>query len=447
MWNSPLSVCLRVGFWYQCIWFGSWGPTLILSNNQSRATLWVLETCLIVGLLPFYDHLEHCFVVFIASLREEFAFEETKSTFFRSSIFPEINLRRVRGVDRSPCSVWFWFVFPRAAAIRSHKSSAPIPSNLNILHPMKWFLILLNCAKLKFVSYTSNWCMTSKNAQCSTRSRFWILKISSKIWVLKQSQSALFGSISHMTILSVFTCVMNVWNQSIQAFVTCFGPLSDWSCKFVHWPLNLPCISISEQFESTLLTILPRISILLLGSDGRQGMELILCRVVESSCWPTHNIVPHISGHDLPHHKTMKKYEDFWGMEVFQFLPLKFAIQTWLCNCPEYLCLFGIVFECSPSIHDQRKMLVLPNRLLCWVVSTSDWDFVSFQPILCQPHTQIRIILFHDEQISIPNWKLSPNRAATGFSQIAFPTMVLPTDDRTNSFQEERLGLPYWTMI
>ena len=26
---------------------------IILSNNQSRATLWVLETCLIVGLLPF----------------------------------------------------------------------------------------------------------------------------------------------------------------------------------------------------------------------------------------------------------------------------------------------------------------------------------------------------------------------------------------------------------
>ena len=26
---------------------------LILSNNQSKATLWVLDTCLIVGLLPF----------------------------------------------------------------------------------------------------------------------------------------------------------------------------------------------------------------------------------------------------------------------------------------------------------------------------------------------------------------------------------------------------------
>ena len=29
------------------------GSKLIRSNNQSRATLWVPETCLIVGLLPF----------------------------------------------------------------------------------------------------------------------------------------------------------------------------------------------------------------------------------------------------------------------------------------------------------------------------------------------------------------------------------------------------------
>ena len=30
-------------------------------------------------------------------------------------------------------------------------------------------------------------------------------------------------------------------------------------------------------------------------------MELILCRVVESFCLPTHNIVPHISLHALPY--------------------------------------------------------------------------------------------------------------------------------------------------
>ena len=36
---------------------------LILSNNQSRATLWVLDTCLIAGLRPFHYHLNHCFIV------------------------------------------------------------------------------------------------------------------------------------------------------------------------------------------------------------------------------------------------------------------------------------------------------------------------------------------------------------------------------------------------
>ena len=48
---------------------------------------------------------------------------------------------------------------------------------------------------------------------------------------------------------------------------------------------------------------------------------------------------------------------------------------------------------------------------------------------------------------SIPNWKLSPNNISIGFSQIAFPIIVLPKDDHTDSAQEERLGLPYWTMI
>ena len=49
-------------------------------------------------------------------------------------------------------------------------------------------------------------------------------------------------------------------------------------------------------------------------------MELILCRAVESSCLPTHNIVPHISWHDLPCHRTTKKYADFPSMVIFQLL-------------------------------------------------------------------------------------------------------------------------------
>ena len=54
--------------------------------------------------------------------------------------------------------------------------------------------------------------------------------------------------------------------------------------------------------------------------------------------------------------------------------------------------------------------------------------------------------LFHDVQSDIPNLEFSPSHVSIGFSQIAFSTIVLPKDDRADSFQEERLGLPYWTM-
>ena len=68
------------------------------------------------------------------------------------------------------------------------------------------------------------------------------------------------------------------------------------------------------------MTILLRISILPLWSDGRRCKELILCGVVGSSCLPTHNIVPHTSSHDLPCHRTTKKYADFPSM-VFSVAP------------------------------------------------------------------------------------------------------------------------------
>ena len=66
---------------------------------------------------------------------------------------------------------------------------------------------------------------------------------------------------------------------------------------------------------------------------------------------------------------------------------------------------------------------------------------------LCHPHTQIRKILFHDVQRDMPNLEFSPSHVSIGYSQIAFPTIVLPKDDSTDFAQEERLGLLYWTMI
>ena len=80
------------------------------------------------------------------------------------------------------------------------------------------------------------------------------------------------------------------------------------------------------------------------------------------------------------------------------------------------ICLFHSVSEYTQSIHDRRKMWVLPNQLLYWVVFPH-WIiiFVSFQPIWCHPHTQIRITLFHGVRICIHNWKPSPNLISIGF--------------------------------
>ena len=191
-------------------------------------------------------------------------------------------------------------------------------------------------------------------------------------------------------------CPAHGWDHRQRAAVIC----SLWSHVRHCWPTIeylvyqlVPDIDISRQIVNILLTILPQISILLLWSVGHRCRELILCRVVESSFLSTHNIVPHISWHDLPCHRTTKTYSDFPSMVIFPLLLRKFWIQTWFCNCPQYLCLFHIVFKYIPGTHDRGKMLVLPNQLLCSVLFTSDQCFVSFQPLM-SPHTQIRTTLF-----------------------------------------------------
>ena len=57
----------------------------------------------------------------------------------------------------------------------------------------------------------------------------------------------------------------------------------------------------------------------------------------------------------------------------------------------------------------------------------------SFQPSLCHPHTPIRIILFLWWTKRHSQFGIFPSHVAIGFPQIAFPTIVLPDDDRTDS--------------
>ena len=171
------------------------------------------------------------------------------------------------------------------------------------------------------------------------------------------------------------------------------------------------------------------------------------CRVVVSTCGLTHNIAPHISLHDPPYHKTMKKYEDFEGMVVSLFPPRKFWIQAWFCNCQKYLCLFHIVFEYIPGVHYQGKMLVLPK-------STSLLSTFHIGSMFCFFPANLMSSTYTDKNNPLSRCMKKHSKLET-FSQpyfnrifqIAFPITVLPKDDRTDFAQEERLDLPYWTMI
>ena len=238
------TVCLLLKFWPPSI-----HPELMMESklkNQSSATLWVLETCLIMGLLPLI------IILITASLSSN---THNKASWCENGTFEGASVTIIWNIDHSSRLVahvilitannkffvlsWFWLVFPRTKTIRSHKSRAGTPL-ISILRPRRWFRILLNCAKLKFVSYTSNLLEQmydfQKQHNAPPWSGFWVLKISCKIGVLKQSQSALFCSITHITILFALTSVMNVRYQSIQAFVTGLGSFCDRSRNFIHWP-------------------------------------------------------------------------------------------------------------------------------------------------------------------------------------------------------------------
>ena len=63
VWNFPCSVCLRVGSWCQCTWYGFRSPNWFYrtTNQEQLCGFWKR-----VSLSDFFlcDHLDHCFVVF-----------------------------------------------------------------------------------------------------------------------------------------------------------------------------------------------------------------------------------------------------------------------------------------------------------------------------------------------------------------------------------------------
>ena len=219
---------------------------------------------------------------------------------------------------------------------------------------------------------------------------FRIFKISREVRILKQSQCALFCCITHTAILFVFTCVMNVRDQTRQTFVTDFGPFCSLTIEYRAFQF-VPSFNILEQFESILVTIFQQISFLPFRSGGHRYMKKTLCGVVESSCLPTHNIDPHTSLNDPPCHvTTTKKHENFEGMVIS--LPPSPPAEIRDSNMVLQLSTIPVLN--SHCLRGQSQVYMIKER--CWFFQID--FFVKYfthriQQILCRPHEQMRTTL------------------------------------------------------
>ena len=94
VWNFPLSVCLRVGSWCQCIWFGSWGPNWFYDTTNQEQLCGFWEHVSLRGFFPLWSSssLLRC----LQRCTTKLAYEKNsrlgkKTTLFRSSISERVN--------------------------------------------------------------------------------------------------------------------------------------------------------------------------------------------------------------------------------------------------------------------------------------------------------------------------------------------------------------------
>ena len=176
-------------------------------------------------------------------------------------------------------------------------------------------------------------------------------------------------------------------------------------------------------------------------------MELSLCTVAGLFCSPARNIAPHMSLHDLPYHRTVKRCPSQVSLNKVTFLLLlqRSWIRTCSCNCPQHLGSFRTLVERKPK--SSRNDVGTPKS-----TSFSSTFHIGSMSYLFPASFMSSTYTDKNSPFSRLANKQShfgtfSNRVPKELSRTAFPIKVAPEDDRTDFPQEERLGLPCWTMI
>ena len=180
-------------------------------------------------------------------------------------------------------------------------------------------------------------------------------------------------------------------------------------------------------------------------------MALLICFIVESFSSQVRNIFPHISLRDLPCHRT-KEILLLHQVSLKLWLVLvpwhqqKSRIRTNHCSSPQYLCWFGTLLV-QPKYTWWRNDVGSPRTTSSMRIFQVGSMFSVLPPsLISSTYTDKNSPLARSTN-KHSQFRTFPNRVPVELSQIAFPIKVLPEGDRTDSFREERLGLPHWTMI
>ena len=229
------------------------GSRLILSINQSRATLWVLDTCLIVGL---------CRLVIIlikallsskkkeASHRIDKASRSTKHHQHYSTqdwcawldpqfVFGYACLMWCHATSFLVLDLWVFFHWVgeewKTSITKSQRSRAGFPSMCKPASREN-FQLLLSCVRPKSVSCTSNFLVQMFDFHKYTRHLLMLILNLLDLLQNHSLEAVLICNVVLITKLPAFTCVMNVWDQTCLTFVTSFCRFRYRTSKFVHRP-------------------------------------------------------------------------------------------------------------------------------------------------------------------------------------------------------------------
>ena len=211
LWTWLASWCL-VSMWRNL----NLGSKLILSNNQPRTTLWVRETCLVVGPSTLENQFGHCLTV-LKNMQHNALY------FVINVCWDDVGVLDGDGVMHDNgstvrCAMKHFQLLVRKGQEREYRPCAD-------LHREKWFHLLWNCVKLKSLSGTSNFLVQ----MCDFRVDFESSRSPAK------SESWNNGSVVVRYFPHDNVSDVHLYDDTRQTFVG-LCPLCDRTRKFYHRP-------------------------------------------------------------------------------------------------------------------------------------------------------------------------------------------------------------------